>query len=76
MTHRIRLLPLVIGVTFPLGAQAQDADSSQATPAEACFLLENDAARLACYDAALGRTAADTRHADAQALAAKEANVP
>ncbi|MBA3930443.1 MAG: phospholipase [Xanthomonas sp.] len=73
MTHRIRLLPLVIGVTFPLGAQAQDADSSQATPAEACFLLENDAARLACYDAALGRTAADTRHADAQALAAKEA---
>lgn len=72
MTHRTRLLPLVIGVTFSLAAQAQEG-APVAAPAEACFSLENDAARLACYDAALGRTAADTRKADEQALAAKEA---
>ena len=72
MTHRIRLLPLVIGVTYGLSAHAQEG-APTATPAEACFSLENDAARLACYDAALGRTAADTRRADEEATAAKEA---
>jgi len=72
MTHRTRLLPLALGATFALAAQAQEG-APATTPAEACFLLENDAARLACYDAALGRTAADTRRADEQALAAKEA---
>ena len=74
MTHPTRLLPLVIGVTFALTAQAQDG-SQAGTSAEACFSLENDAARLACYDAALGRTAADTRQADEQALAAREAEI-
>ena len=72
MTHRIRLLPLVIGVTYGLTAHAQES-APVATPAEACFLLENDAQRLACYDKALGRTAADTRRADEDAVAAKEA---
>ncbi|WP_334178891.1 phospholipase A [Pseudoxanthomonas sp.] len=72
--HRTRLLPLAIGITLPFASQAQEAPSATATaPAEACFLLENDAARLACYDDALGRTAADTRRADEKALAAKEA---
>ena len=73
MTHRIRLLPLVIGISLSFASQAQDTPSPPATSAEACFLLENDAARLACYDDALGRTAADTRRADEVALAAKEA---
>ena len=72
MTHRIRLLPLVIGVSYGLTAHAQEG-APTATPAEACFSLENDAARLACYDAALGRSAADTRRADEEAVAAKEA---
>ena len=74
MTHTSRLLPLVIGIAFALSAQAQD-NASGGTSAEACFSLENDAARLACYDAALGRTAADTRQADEQALAAREAEI-
>ncbi|TQM12652.1 phospholipase A1 [Pseudoxanthomonas sp. 3HH-4] len=74
MTHPTRLLPLVIGVTFVLSAQAQE-NAPAGTAAEACFSLENDAARLACYDAALGRTAADTRQADEQALAAREAEI-
>jgi phospholipase A1 len=74
MTHPTRLLPLVIGVTFALSAQAQE-NTPAGTAAEACFSLENDAARLACYDAALGRTAADTRQADEQALAAREAEI-
>ena len=46
MTHRIRLLPLVIGVSYGLTAHAQEG-APTATPAEACFSLENDAARLA-----------------------------
>ena len=72
MTHRIRLLPLVIGVSYGLTAHAQEG-ALTATPAEACFSLENEAARLACYAAALGRSAADTRRADEEAVAAKEA---
>ncbi|RPE81798.1 phospholipase A [Vulcaniibacterium tengchongense] len=40
-----------------------------ATP-EACVSIDHDADRLACYDAALGRGARDTRRAD---IAAKEA---
>ncbi len=72
MTHRVRLLPLVIGVSYGLTAHAQEG-APTATPAEACFSLENDAARLACYDAALGRSAADTRRADEETVAAKEA---
>ncbi|MEG0995790.1 MAG: transporter substrate-binding domain-containing protein, partial [Clostridia bacterium] len=37
---------------------------------QACFALETDATRLACYDNALGRAATDTRAADAAAAAA------
>ena len=48
---------------------AQEALPEPATP-EACFALDFDAARLACYDKALGRTPADTRAADAAASAA------
>jgi len=39
--------------------------------AEACVALESDAMRLACYDAALGRTGADTRAADEAAQQAQ-----
>ncbi|HEY0502374.1 MAG TPA: phospholipase A [Lysobacter sp.] len=49
-------------------AQAQ-APATPATP-EACVSINVDADRLACYDAALGRAARDTRGAD---IAAKEA---
>lgn len=50
------------------------AQESLATPAspQACFALETDAARLACYDSALGRTSTDTRAADAAAAAAQQ----
>ncbi|MBD9480101.1 phospholipase A [Pseudoxanthomonas sp. PXM02] len=72
MTHRIRLLPLAIGISLSFASQAQESPPVTSA-AEACFLLENDAARLACYDGALGRTAADTRRADEEALAAKQA---
>ena len=50
-------------------ALAQEAMPTPASP-QACFALETDAIRLACYDSALGRTATDTRAADAAAAAA------
>ena len=61
---------LVIGVTVSFASQAQESPPAAAS-AEACLLLENDAARLACYDSALGRTAADTRRADQAGVAAR-----
>ena len=48
---------------------AQESIPESASP-EACFALDFDAARLACYDKALGRSPADTRAADAAANAA------
>ncbi|MEL1264174.1 phospholipase A [Pseudoxanthomonas putridarboris] len=72
MTHRTRLLPLVIGITLSIAAQAQEYVPAVATP-EACLSIESDAVRLACYDAALGRDARDTRRADEEAQAAKAA---
>ena len=48
---------------------AQESIPEPASP-EACFALDFDAARLACYDKALGRSPADTRAADAAASAA------
>src|SRR5262245_38779826 len=56
-------------VFFPLLAHAQ-APATPATP-EACLSIENDPERLTCYDAALGRTARDTRRADIAAKAAR-----
>jgi phospholipase A1 len=72
MTQRIRLLPFVIGVTLSAASHAQESTPAVATP-EACFSIESDAARLACYDSALGRSQSDTRQADEQARAAKAA---
>ena len=53
-------------------AFAQESLTVPATP-QACFALDSDAARLACYDNALGRSAVDTRAADAAASAAQAA---
>lgn len=61
---------LVLAVTACFSATAEEA-AAPATP-EACVSLSADAARLACYDQALGYTAASTQAADA---AAKEAKV-
>jgi len=47
---------------------AQESITTPASP-QACFALETDAARLACYDSALGRNPTDTRAADAAAAA-------
>lgn len=57
---------LFLAATFGLHAQSAP---TPATP-EACVAITVDADRLACYDAALGRRAGDTRSAD---IAAKEA---
>nr|WP_303746547.1 phospholipase A [Stenotrophomonas sp. 610A2] len=51
---------------------AQESITTPASP-QACFALETDAARLACYDSALGRNPTDTRAADAAAAAAQQA---
>ncbi len=71
MNHnRIRrslIFPLLAVSYASMAQQAPD----PATP-EACLAIETDAARLACYDAALGRAAKDTEAADAAALQASE----
>ncbi|MDI9240207.1 phospholipase A [Lysobacter sp. LF1] len=59
---------LVALLSTPAMASAQ-VPAKPATP-EACVSITADADRLACYDAALGRNARDTRGAD---IAAKEA---
>ena len=59
---------LTLAAIAPLQAFAQEAPAP-ATP-EACVSIGSDVERLACYDAALGRAARDTRGAD---IAAKEA---
>jgi len=56
----------------PLLAQAQETTAQPASPA-ACTSISSDAMRLACYDRALGYTAATTAQADAAAAAALEA---
>ena len=52
-------------------AMAQTVAPTPATP-EACVSIATDATRLACYDAALKHTAADTRTADTVAQEARE----
>lgn len=59
---------LTLAAIAPLQAFAQEAPAP-ATP-EACVSIGSDVERTACYDAALGRVARDTRGAD---IAAKEA---
>lgn len=61
-------LALALALAFPGFAKAQEV-SSPASP-DACTAIESDSARLACYDAALGRGARDTRAADEAALQA------
>lgn len=67
--HSCLLLALA---ATPLAAQAQEISATPASPA-ACTSISSDAMRLACYDRALGYTAADTAEADAAAEAAREA---
>ncbi len=50
-------------------AQAQEIAPEPASP-QACTSIDSDAARLACYDKALGHTPQDTQAADAAAAAA------
>ncbi|WP_312371503.1 phospholipase A [Stenotrophomonas sp.] len=64
-------LLIALGGTSGL-ALAQESISDPASP-QACFALDSDAARLACYDKALGHTPVATREADAAALAAQQA---
>lgn len=67
MTHPRPLLMLAFAAA-PL-AHAQESSPQPAT-AQACTSIDSNAARLACYDRALGYTAKDTREAD---LAADQA---
>jgi phospholipase A1/A2 len=70
MTVQPRSLTLVISITLSAPAFAQESSPHPSTP-EACLSIETDATRLACYDAALGRTPLDTLKADAEAVAAR-----
>ncbi len=54
------------GIAAPASAQ-----EAPAPGVAACLSIEIDAARLACYDAAAGRTVPSTREADAAAEAAR-----
>lgn len=57
----------------PLLALAAAPVHAQATrPADACVAIESDAARLACYDQALGRQTRSAQQADAAAALARE----
>ena len=66
----LRLILLTAAITVCLPAIALEAPAA-ATP-EACVAIEADAARLLCYDAALGHKSASTRQADAAATEAAE----
>jgi phospholipase A1 len=68
---RTRLIALVPALAA-VAAQAQEMLPQPASPS-ACTSIDTDALRLACYDRALGYTAADTANADAAALAAANA---
>ncbi|WP_038222173.1 phospholipase A, partial [Xanthomonas maliensis] len=68
---RTRPLMLIAMAAAPL-AQAQEIAPQPATP-QACTSVTSDAARLACYDQALGYTPQATQQADAAAQSAKQA---
>ncbi|WP_083468479.1 phospholipase A [Stenotrophomonas pictorum] len=73
----MRSLPLHLAILLALSgpsayALGQESITDPASP-QACFALDSDASRLACYDKALGRSPADTRAADAAAVAAQQA---
>ena len=70
--HALRHALLLILSGASASALAQESMPTPASP-QACFALETDATRLACYDSALGRTPTDTRAADAAAAAAQQA---
>ena len=67
---RPRMTLMAVAITLSLPAIAEEA-SAPATP-EACVAIAADAARLACYDTALGHKAADTLAADVAAKQAAE----
>lgn len=57
----------------PLAAAAQEVAPAAAASPQACVSVQSDAARLACYDQALGYRAVDTQQADADAASASQA---
>ena len=68
-----RCLRATIAIALPMLALPLHAQETSATPtADACAQVEIDAERLACYDAAFGRSAKDAEEADAEAIVAKE----
>jgi len=74
MSARFLHLSLSASLITCAAASAQDAPVQAAAPASilACAGLENDVARLACYDQAAGRAAPDPEAADQAALAARQ----
>ncbi len=71
MTIRLPLLAwLPLLALAPVHAQAQAQQAGVGI--DACVAIEIDAARLACYDQAAGRTTRTPRQADAAAAAARE----
>ncbi|GAE55188.1 hypothetical protein XPR_1823, partial [Xanthomonas arboricola pv. pruni MAFF 301420] len=68
--HRTRPLMLIALAAAPL-AHAQEIAPTPASP-QACTSVTSDAARLACYDQALGYTPQLTAEADAAAQIAKQ----
>ncbi|MCC4600925.1 phospholipase A [Xanthomonas melonis] len=73
-THSSRSYLLIALAAAPL-AQAQEIAPQPASP-QACTSVTSDAARLACYDQALGYTPQATQQADAAAQLAKQAAKP
>ncbi|GAA3919805.1 phospholipase A [Luteimonas lutimaris] len=76
MTPHRRMPPasialLSLGLAAPVFAQSADTAPTRAS-IDACTLVEIDADRLACYDRAAGRSAADPARADAAAALARE----
>ncbi|KRG68843.1 phospholipase A [Pseudoxanthomonas dokdonensis] len=71
-TFALTPLAVLIPLLAASAAAAQEVQPMPSTP-EACMAVESNAARLACYDAAVGRQAHNTELADAQAAAAKQA---
>ncbi|MGQ4659444.1 phospholipase A [Lysobacter sp. F6437] len=73
--HRADMLPLLpVATALVLVLAVAPAHAQEARPAtvEACTAVEIDAARLACYDAAMKREGTSPKQADAQAADARE----
>lgn len=72
LPNRFQRSLLACAVAVSSSAMAQTALAQVPATPQACVAIETDAARLACYDQALGRTGSDTQAADAAAEQAVE----